>query len=101
MRIADRSEHTAHVRADRHQRADQHRMLLHVSHGEHRDREWNERDQRHIIGNQHAGKIGERNQRDHQSALETAHHQHQADQLRNGARMNISAVLLVGRHDKA
>ena len=95
-------------------------MLLHVSHGEHRDREWNERDQRHIIGDQHAGKIGERNQRDHQSAsgahmmqqprtddaehtdaLETAHHQHQADQLRNGAGMNISAVLLVRRHDKA
>ena len=120
MRIADRGEHAADVRTDRHQRADEHRMLLHMSHGEHGQREWDERDQCHVVGDQHTGEIGERNQRDHQTAcgadmmqqtraddtehtdaLETAHHQHQADELRDGAGMNIAGILLIRRNDEA
>ena len=120
VRVADRGEHAAHVRADGHQRADKHRMLFHVRHRQHRDCERHEGDQRHIIGDEHAGEERQCDQREHQAtrgfdvmqqaraddaehadALEAAHHKHQADQLRDGAGVDVAGVFLVWRHDEA
>ena len=120
VRVADRREHTAHVGADGHQRADEHSLILHVRHDEHGDRERDERDERHVVGDEHRGEVRHGDQRDHQSArgvdvmqqpraddaehadaLEAADDEHQAAQLADRAHVHVVLVAGVGRDDEA
>ena len=119
VRVADRGEHTAHVRANGHQRDHEDGLILLPSHDEHGHRERHKRDQRNVIGDEHRGKERQSDKRNDQSAhgadllqqsrtddaehadtLESAHHNHQADELADGAGVNVAFVIGVRRHNE-
>lgn len=113
--IADRREHAARVRPDRHQCAHENRAVLHLRHLEHGECERHECEQCDIVRDEHGREERERDEREHEPtrrahmfeqlraddaehahALQPAYDEHEADQLRDGAHMHVFAIVPVG-----
>ena len=119
VRVADRRQHTAHIRADGHQRGHQYGLILLARHDKHRNSEWHERDQGDIVGDEHRGEERQCHQGEHQpahggstlqqtgandaedaDALKSADYNHQANQLADGAGMDVHGIFIIRRYYK-